>query len=36
MKEGITDIDEIGMRMGLSRKERQNVYEELGLSSDGE
>lgn len=36
LEEGATDIDEIEMKMGLSRKEREAVYGELGLSSDGE
>ena len=36
LEEGTTETDEIGMKMGLSRKEREQVYADLGLSPDGE
>lgn len=31
-----TEIEEIGKRMKLTKKERQDVYDSLGLSKDGE
>lgn len=36
LPEGTTETDEIGIKMGLSRKEREQVYEDLGMSPDGE
>ena len=36
LPEGTTETDEIGIKMGLSRKEREAVYEGLGMSADGE
>ena len=36
LEEGTTEADEIGMKMGLSRKERERVFADLGLSPDGE
>ena len=36
LPEGTTQTDEIGMGMGLTRKQREAVYGGLGLSPDGE
>jgi len=36
LPECTTETDEIGKKMGLDKKERESVYESLGLTSDGE
>lgn len=36
LDEGTTEADEIGMRMGFSKKEREQVFGDLGLTPDGE
>ena len=31
-----TEAEELGKKLGLTKKERQNVYDSLGLTEDGE
>ena len=36
LSEGTTEVDEIGIKLGLTKRERESVYADLGMSPDGE